>query len=74
MTTTVSSDSEIGLKYGYRPAACNLTRLGELPALLEERDLLKLLCIHGASAQRGGEECPHIAMSLNGFKVVIRLG
>ena len=60
MTTTVSSDSEIGLKYGYRPSGLKLTRFGELAALVEERDLLKLLSIHGASARRGGEEgAPH---------------
>ena len=29
----------------------NLTRLGELPALVEQRDLLKLLSVHGASAR-----------------------
>ena len=50
MTTTVSSDSEIGLKYGYSPKRLQLARFGEVPALVEERDLLKLLGIHGASA------------------------
>ena len=43
-----------------------LARFRELPALLEQRDLLKLLCIHGASARRGGRTSP-IAMSLNGL-------
>ena len=33
-----------------------LTGFGEFAALVEERDLLKLLSIHGASARSGGEE------------------
>ena len=33
-----------------------LARFGELAALVEQRDLLKLLSIHGASARSGGEE------------------
>ena len=45
-----------------------LTRFGEFAALVEERDLLKLLSIHGASARSGGEEGPHIAMRQNGLK------
>ena len=68
MTTTVSSDSEIGLKYGIEAGGLDLTGLGELPALLEERDLLKLLGIHGPSEQGGGMHCSHIALRLNGLK------
>jgi hypothetical protein len=45
-----------------------LARLGELPALFEERDRLKLLCIHGASAHRGSEESPHITLWLKDLK------
>jgi hypothetical protein len=33
-----------------------LTRFGEFAALVEQRDLLKLLGIHGTSACSGGEE------------------
>jgi hypothetical protein len=33
-----------------------------LPALFEERDGLKLLCVHGASTRRGSEESPHITL------------
>ena len=39
----------------------------ELTALLEEGDLLQLLCIHSASAEWRSAD-PHIAMSLNGLK------
>ena len=55
---------EIGIKAG----GLDLTGLGELPALLEERDLLKLLGIHGPSEQGGGMHCSHIALRLNGLK------
>ena len=47
-----------------------LTRFGELPALVEQRDLLKLLSIHGASARVEVRRGPHIAMSTEWLKLV----
>ena len=40
------------IEVGIQAGGLDLTGLGELPALLEERDLLKLLGIHGASEQK----------------------
>jgi hypothetical protein len=52
---------EVGIEAG----GLDLPGLGEQPALLEERDLLKLLGIHGTSEHGGGNDCPHIALRLN---------
>jgi hypothetical protein len=61
------------IEIGIETNRLELTGLGELAALFEERDLLKLLGIHGSSEQRGGDDCPHIAMWLKDLKLVIRL-
>jgi hypothetical protein len=55
------------IEVGIETDRLELTGLGELAALFEERDLLKLLGIHGSSEQRGGDECPHIALWLKGL-------
>ena len=60
---TVNDDDGV-LRFGNRLEVriqadpLQFTRFGELPALLEESDLLQLLCIHDASARRGGQIIP----------------
>jgi hypothetical protein len=61
---TVNDDNGV-LRFGYRVEVrieadrLQLARFGELPALFEQRDLLKLLCVHDASARSGGQEIPN---------------
>ena len=47
------------IEVGIQANGLQLARFRELTALLEQRDLLKLLCIHGASARRGGSNVPN---------------
>jgi len=69
---TVNDDNGV-LRFGNRiEVRIQANRLkfpcfGELAAFVEQRDLLKLLSIHGASARSGGEEKPHIALRQNGL-------
>jgi hypothetical protein len=66
------NDNDSVLRFGNRieiriqPDRLQLARFGELSALLEQRDLLKLLCVHGSSARRGGQGS-HIIMSVKGL-------
>jgi hypothetical protein len=68
---TVNNDNGV-LRLGNRievriqPDGLQLARFGKLTALIEQRDLLELLGVHGTSA-REEVSIPHITMSRNGL-------
>jgi hypothetical protein len=42
-----------GLEVRVQPCSLHLASLGEVPALVEQRDVLERLCVHGASVEKG---------------------